>query len=141
MLNGGTAEPLRVPLRIAFVIPTLGPGGAERVASLLASDWVGRNHAIDLIVFETDSSEPFHVLEPNIAVHRLDAVRTTPGFFARASINAKRIARLRSLLRRLRPEIVVAFMTEANVIALMAAAGLPCRVVISERNQPDRPGL
>ncbi len=128
-------------MRIAFVIPTLGPGGAERVASLLASDWVGRNHTLDLIVFEADTSEPFHALDRNIAVHRLDAARTAPGLFARASINVKRISRLRSLLRGLRPEIVVAFMTEANVVALVAAGGLPCRVVVSERNQPDRPGL
>lgn len=128
-------------MRIAFVIPSLGPGGAERVASLLAGDWVGRNHTVDLIVFESDTTEPFHALDRNITVHRLNAVRATPGLFARASINVKRISRLRSLLRRLRPEIVVAFTTEANVVALMASQALPCRVVISERNQPNRPGL
>ena len=32
-------------------------------------------------------------------------------------------------------------MTEANVIALWASRGLGVPVVISERNQPDRPGL
>ena len=32
-------------------------------------------------------------------------------------------------------------MTEANVVALCACLGLRIPVVISERNQPDRPGL
>lgn len=128
-------------MRIAFVIPTLGPGGAERVASLLSNDWTARKHSVDLIVFEKDEEEPFHALDRNIAVHRLQAVRESPGIFARASTNVRRIARLRSLLRRLQPDIVVAFMTEANVVALVASQALPCRVVVSERNQPDRPGL
>ena len=128
-------------MRIAFVIPTLGPGGAERVASLLSSDWTARDHIVDLIVFENDWTEPFHALDRSVAIHRLSATRDSSGIFSRVSTNMSRIARLRSLLRRLQPDIVVAFMTEANVVALMASRGLPCRVVISERNQPNRPGL
>ncbi len=128
-------------MRIAFVIPTLGPGGAERVASLLSSDWASRKHVVELIAFETDPAEPFHSLDRNVTIHRLEAARKTSGLFARVSANVKRIARLRALLRRLRPEIVVAFMTEANVVALVASHALPCRVVVSERNQPNRPGL
>ena len=38
-------------LRIAFVIPSLGPGGAERVATLLANHWVGQRHDVTLITF------------------------------------------------------------------------------------------
>jgi glycosyltransferase involved in cell wall biosynthesis len=128
-------------LRIAFVIPNMGPGGAERVASLLSNDWMARNHVVDLIVFESDKIEPFHALDPDISVHCLRAKQGSSGIVSRASTNLKRIAELRSLLRRLRPEIAVSFLTEANVVALMAGRGLPCRVVISERNQPNRPGL
>ena len=128
-------------MRIAFVIPNLGPGGAERVASLLSNDWMARNHLVDLIVFESDWNEPFHALDRNIPIHRLRATRDSSGFVSRASTNLRRIVELRSLLRRLQPEIVVSFLTEANVVALMASRGLPCRVVISERNQPNRPGL
>ncbi len=128
-------------MRIAFVIPNLGPGGAERVATLLSNDWAARDHRVDLIVFDNDQTEPFHALDRNVAVHSLRAARHASGIFSRVSTNISRIKRLRSLLRRLQPEIVVAFMTEANVVALMASWGLPASVVISERNQPDRPGL
>jgi len=127
-------------VRIAFVIPNLGPGGAERVATLLSNDWAARDHRVDLIVFENEQT-PFHALNRNVAVHSLRAARNASSIFSRVSTNVNRIKRLRSLLRRLQPDIVVAFMTEANVVALMASLGLPCRVVISERNQPDRPGL
>jgi glycosyltransferase involved in cell wall biosynthesis len=51
------------------------------------------------------------------------------------------LSRLHALLRELRPDVAVAFMTEANVVALLASLGLGVPVVISERNQPDLPGL
>ena len=52
-----------------------------------------------------------------------------------------RVSRLRSLVKELHPDVVVAFMTEANVVALWACWGWGVPVIISERNQPDRPGL
>jgi glycosyltransferase involved in cell wall biosynthesis len=128
-------------LRIGFVIPTLGPGGAERVATLLSNDWVGRGHTVDLVTFESGVTEPFHALAQGVRVHRLREQPTASGLLPRLWANVGRISQLRGLLRRLRPDVVVSFMTEANVIALAACRGLRLPVVISERNQPDRPGL
>ena len=44
-------------MRIAFVIPNLGPGGAERVASLLCNDWAGQGHDVTLLTFEEAGAE------------------------------------------------------------------------------------
>ena len=49
--------------------------------------------------------------------------------------------RSRGLRRRLRviaPDAVLSFLTQTNILTLMAARGLPIRVVISERNDPAR---
>ncbi len=128
-------------MRIAFVIPNLGPGGAERVASLLSNDWVGQGHAVTLLTFEEQGTEPFFTLDARVAVRRLASAEISHGNAERLSSNIGRIAKLRAALKELRPDAVVAFMTEANVLAVAAAAGLRVPVVISERNQPDRPGL
>jgi glycosyltransferase involved in cell wall biosynthesis len=128
-------------VRIAFVIPNLGPGGAERVASLLANDWVRQGHDVTLATFEAPGTEPFFALDDGVAVHELEAPASERGLTVRLGTNLARVLRLRSLLRELRPDIVLAFMTEANVVTLWAARGLGVPVVISERNQPDRPGL
>jgi glycosyltransferase involved in cell wall biosynthesis len=51
--------------------------------------------------------------------------------------HARRIPRVRwthRTIRNLRPATVVSFGPGANVVTLLAAKGLPCRVVISERN-------
>ena len=126
-------------MNIAFVIPGLGPGGAERVATLLCDFWAGEGHAVTLITFESDETAPFYTLDRRVAVRRLaaSAGKGNP----RVLNNFNRVSRLRALLRELRPDAVVAFTTDANVITLLATRGLELPVVISERNQPDRPGL
>jgi len=128
-------------LRILFVIPSLGPGGAERVASLLVNDWVDDGHEVTLVTFEMPGAEPFFALDPRVNTQLLAADSSRRGVAARLGANVARVARLRSTLKELRPDTVVAFMTEANVVALAAAKGLGIPVVVSERNQPDRPGL
>jgi glycosyltransferase involved in cell wall biosynthesis len=55
--------------------------------------------------------------------------------------NLRRLAHIRAALKAFAPDVVVAFTTEANIVALLAARGLGVPVVISERNQPERPGL
>jgi glycosyltransferase involved in cell wall biosynthesis len=128
-------------VRIAFVIPSLGPGGAERVASLLANDWVGNGHEVTLATFDTPGTEPFFALDPRVDVRELSVAEVSRDLTIRVGKNAKRVTRFRALLREVRPDAVVAFMTEASVVAVWATIGLGIPVVISERNQPDRPGL
>ena len=127
-------------MRIAFVIPSLGAGGAERVATLLANDWNTSGHNVTLVTFDAPGAEPFFALDPGISLRGL-AASASHGLSAKLGTNVARVTRLRSVLRDLHPDVVVAFMTEANVIALWASRGLGIPVVISERNQPDRPGL
>jgi GalNAc-alpha-(1->4)-GalNAc-alpha-(1->3)-diNAcBac-PP-undecaprenol alpha-1,4-N-acetyl-D-galactosaminyltransferase len=128
-------------VRIAFVIPSLGAGGAERVASLLANEWSANGNEVTLVTFDTPGTEPFFDLRPGIALRGLAAPAEPRGLLGKLGTNIARVSRLRSVLREINPDAVVAFMTEANVIALWASQGLGVPVVVSERNQPDRPGL
>jgi glycosyltransferase involved in cell wall biosynthesis len=45
---------------------------------------------------------------------------------------------LRRRLRAIRPDAVLSFLTQTNILTLLAVRGLPIRVVISERNDPAR---
>lgn len=128
-------------MRIAFVIPSLGAGGAERVASLLANEWSANGQEVTLVTFDAPGTEPFFALHPGIALRGLSVPAEPRGLLGKLSTNAARVSRLRSVLREIDPDAVVAFMTEANVIALWASQELGVPVVVSERNQPDRPGL
>ena len=50
----------------------------------------------------------------------------------------RKIRALRRGLRRNRPYVVLSFLTQTNLLTLLAAWRLPVRVVISERNDPTR---
>jgi GalNAc-alpha-(1->4)-GalNAc-alpha-(1->3)-diNAcBac-PP-undecaprenol alpha-1,4-N-acetyl-D-galactosaminyltransferase len=45
---------------------------------------------------------------------------------------------LRRTIRTIAPDAVISFLTQTNILTLLAAWGLPTRVVISERNDPIR---
>lgn len=127
-------------MRIAFVIPSLGAGGAERVATLLCNEWAQRNNQVTTITFDSPDVADFFSLSSGVTRHHMN-VLSSRNVFMRVAINIRRLLRLRALLIQIKPDIVVAFTTEANVVTLCATRGLDIPVVISERNQPNRPGL
>jgi len=128
-------------MRIAFIIPHFGIGGAERVASLLCNFWITQGHSVCAITFERVGAASSYPLDEKILVHQTQSFNTHQNPLSRIVTNARRISRIRSSLEEFRPDVVLAFMTEANVVALWSAIGLGIPVVVSERNQPDRPGL
>ncbi len=50
----------------------------------------------------------------------------------------RRTQGLRSRFRKIAPDAVLSFLTQTNILTLIAARGLPIRVVISERNDPAK---
>ncbi len=128
-------------MRIAFILPTFGAGGAERVASLLCGAWAEEGHAVSAITFEASGAAQLYALDERVTLYQADVLNRSRTLPSRIATNARRLARLRSTLKAFRPEVVIAFTTEANVVALWSALGLGVPVIVSERNQPDRPGL
>src|SRR5690606_29163204 len=74
----------------------------------------------------------------------LGLVGESQGKISAALINLRRILRLRALIRKLRPQVVLGMMTTASVLAVAAAQRLPCRVIASEpthRPSQGRPSM
>ena len=90
-------------VRIAFVIPSLGAGGAERVASLLANHWSSNGHEVALVTFDAPGTEPFFSLHPAIVLRGLDAPSDPRGLVGKLGTNAARVSRLRPVLRAFVP--------------------------------------
>jgi glycosyltransferase involved in cell wall biosynthesis len=128
-------------MRIVVVIPHLGLGGAERVCTLLCNCWAELGHSVSAITFEAWGAKPFFGLDQRVKQHHANALNSASSLPVRIAVNARRLWRLRSSLRSVRPDVIVAFMTEASVVTVVAALGLGIPVVVTERNQPDRPGL
>jgi glycosyltransferase involved in cell wall biosynthesis len=108
--------------RIAFVINSIGYGGAERaLAEVLAAAPAGR-HERHLVLLDREPER--RAMPPVEGRHVLDG----KGSMVRSA------RRLHGLFRELRPDLVVSFLIRANVASVAAARRLPpMRVAVCER--------
>ena len=109
--------------RIAFVINSLGSGGAERVMNSILHMAPQDEWECHLILLDR---EPEHRTPPDfVEVHRLDC---------RMGLTAS-TRQLRKALKSIGPDLVVSFLVRANVAAIMAGRAVGAPVIISERAQ------
>jgi GalNAc-alpha-(1->4)-GalNAc-alpha-(1->3)-diNAcBac-PP-undecaprenol alpha-1,4-N-acetyl-D-galactosaminyltransferase len=126
------AESLRQ--KILVVAPSLRRGGAERAVSWLTRAW-HREHPVSLAVF--NGAEKAY--EP--AGEWIDlGLPPGKGLLARLILPVRRVAALRKLMRRARPDRVFGFMESASLPLLLAAlsCGMHRKVTVSVRGNPDR---
>src|ERR1017187_4556441 len=108
-------------MRIAYVLTSLGIGGAEREALALAERMAARGHAVSLLVLRGRQSEEWPTtLDPT----RLD-MRRTPG-----SILAG-LWKARHALRDFRPDLLHSHTYPANMMARLLKILLPGAAVLS----------
>jgi glycosyltransferase involved in cell wall biosynthesis len=109
--------------RVAFFLPSLGGGGAERALSTVASGLAARGVPLDLVLARAEG--PYlQQLHPSVQVVDLGSPSTL-----------RALLRLTAYLRTTRPTALLAAMTHANLVAAWAhrLAGSPGRLVLSER--------
>ncbi len=120
-------------LKILFLVSSLEVGGAERVASLLSSAWVGSGHTVTLMPTVSGKLvECAFPMAPEVSVRPL-----TAEISGRHSWLAKVLA-LRRLIARERFDIVCSFLTNVNVTAIAATLATNTPVVVSERTFPPQ---
>jgi GalNAc-alpha-(1->4)-GalNAc-alpha-(1->3)-diNAcBac-PP-undecaprenol alpha-1,4-N-acetyl-D-galactosaminyltransferase len=117
------------------MISSLGPGGAERVMSLLAGELVVRGHEVWLVTLAQTGDDFFRV-DPRVHRLRLGLSRESTRIWDAVYTNVSRIRTLRRAVMSAAPHVVLSFMTRTNVLVLLACTGLPVRVVVSERVDP-----
>ena len=123
-----------------IVIHSLGGGGAERVAVEMCEDWLSRGCRVTLVTQSSSDTDAYPVPE-GVDRRVLGLAGESRGKLAAVLTNIRRILRLRALIRKLRPQVVLGMMTTSSVLAVAAAHRLPCRVIASEHTHPPAQGL
>ena len=108
-------------MRIAFVIASLNSGGAERVIANLANCFVSQKDEIDLILF---NDTIYYELDKRIRVHIIKEDKRGVRYILDASCS------LRKELKKIAPEVVVSFLTEINVLSILASMGAPWKLIV-----------
>jgi glycosyltransferase involved in cell wall biosynthesis len=124
------------PRTVLLVIASLGGGGAERQLSEMANFWAVQGWKVILATWSGNEVADFYRLDK-----RVERVYLTDGSTARVSAsriiaNLSRVMLLRRLLKSSKADAVLSFMTESNLLTIIAASRLRLQVVVSERVQP-----
>lgn len=120
-------------MKIFLVIPTLKQGGAERVMSELANQFVQKEDLEVHLVLLAKSND-FYKVNANVKIHRL-------GFENKGKLNKvfselKTFIGLRNLLKNHKPDAVLSFMEKYNSFTILASTFLGLHVFVSDRSNP-----
>jgi GalNAc-alpha-(1->4)-GalNAc-alpha-(1->3)-diNAcBac-PP-undecaprenol alpha-1,4-N-acetyl-D-galactosaminyltransferase len=125
---------------VTFVISDLGAGGAQRVATTLASHLFDQGHDVSFVTLAGKDTD-FFALPGAMVRISLDQIDNSNSAGKAIAANVKRVLRLRKAIRTIGAGTVVSFVGSTNILTILATAGLGTRVVISERNDPARQSL
>ncbi|MBS0579580.1 MAG: glycosyltransferase [Proteobacteria bacterium] len=103
--------------------------------SLLANGLAARGHEIFLITLAS-AEHDFYPLDQRVQRVGLEVTGNSAGMLGAVRANTRRVKVLRGSLRATSADTLLAFATHTNILAVVAAAGLRMRVVISERIDP-----
>lgn len=121
-------------MNILFFVSSMHAGGAERVAATLTSAWAAQGHRVTLVPTYTRRGKLFYSIDSRV---RLEWVADSMGWLARTPFAPLvKLWVLRRMLKRERPDVVISFLTNVNVMVLMASRGLRVPVIVCERTNP-----
>ena len=120
---------------IVFFCGSLQQGGAESVIVTLSNYWAKQNNKVSIIT--VDNKQAAYPLEYSINHLKLDLSKESQGNIWRGvSEIYKRVLKLRNILKKTQPNVLISFITDANLIALFATYGLKTKVIVSDRSDP-----
>lgn len=126
--------------RVLIFIYSMAGGGAERVISHLANSLVNENADVCIVTIAGEQSDVY-TLDKRVQRIGLSLDKTSSGVSGAIYRNLARVHSLRHVIREYGPNVVLSFMTESNIVALLASSGLNHRVVVSERIFPPAESL
>ncbi|MFU0507710.1 glycosyltransferase family 4 protein [Pseudaminobacter sp. NGMCC 1.201702] len=138
--SAGQTRAHSIRYRVAFVISSLGGGGAERVVIDLCSELAERGHEITLITLNGSDPDKYE-LGPQVNRIRLEIRSEGPGMIARSLAFIRRLYVIRKGILSQRPDIVVSFIDKTNVFVLAALIGTNVPTIVSERTHPGQSPL
>ncbi|MBQ7410443.1 MAG: glycosyltransferase family 4 protein [Clostridia bacterium] len=118
--------------KIFFINSRLSNGGSERVMTILANYFSNiENYDVHMILIREKNEETYE-LNPNIKVHQLNY-----GTKNKILILLKRIFQLRKIFKEQKPDVIISFMIDINIVTLCAGYKERKKIIVSERADPQ----
>lgn len=121
--------------KVLCFIPSMGPGGAERVMANLVGEIAGHGYDCTLVSLDPANRSSFYPLSEHIEYSKLGLLTSRSGII-RAITILMRFPKLREVIVREKPQAVVSFLDTMNISVLIASLFLKVPVIVSERVDP-----
>ena len=121
--------------KIILYIDMMGHGGAQRVMLTLA-EYFNKSGAKVILINDFQLSSDIPQYSVPFYIEQIYLRKKLNG--SRIWKNAERIRVFRNIVKREKPEIILSFLGRPNERMLLSTFGLPCKKVVSVRNDPNR---
>jgi glycosyltransferase involved in cell wall biosynthesis len=122
-------------LNITFVISSIQGGGAERTIALLANGLAGRGHKVRIICLS--KHEIFYELSAKIKLEFVADPKQSRNLIEGAFRNLNKVFKLIKILRSVEPDVIISFITQVNLLTILANLFVRKPLIISERANPE----
>jgi GalNAc-alpha-(1->4)-GalNAc-alpha-(1->3)-diNAcBac-PP-undecaprenol alpha-1,4-N-acetyl-D-galactosaminyltransferase len=123
-------------MKITLVTPSLFCGGAERVVVSLAEGFQLNGHQVTVITASKKDTD-FYQLPPGVKRLALGIMGVSKNPFDAIASNLNRVATLRKAIKLSEPDVVMAHLTETNILTLLAMLKTKYPVLITEHCDPN----
>ena len=118
-------------MKIVFVLPDMPGGGSERVVAMLANEYAKRGYQTAILLFA--GNQVAYPLDERIEVFVAGKASGGNPF-----IQINRLFKMRRYYRMNKGCYIFSFCVRGSIFSVIAATGIPHRLLISERNDPTR---
>ena len=120
--------------RIVIVVGSMTAGGAERVAATMANAWVEQGREVWLVSTYLGSRALDYPLDARVSVVFLaDSISKS---HAPVPVVLSKLVAFRRMILAISPDVVVSFLSNVNVLAIVALFGTRIPLIVSERVDP-----
>lgn len=118
-------------MKIVFVLPDMPGGGSERVVAMLANEYVKRGYQVAILLFA--GNQVAYRLDERVEIYIAGKASGGNPF-----IQLSRLFKMRRFYRKNKGCYIFSFCVRGSIFSVIAAAGIPHRFLVSERNDPTR---
>lgn len=118
--------------KIALLIPKISQGGAERVLSLLANEFVDKE-TIEVHLVLLVGGDLFYHIDERVKVHQPDFSYKN---YNRFIFTIRLLVNLRNKLKEINPDYLLSFGGKYNSFVILSSYGLKIKKFLSDRSRP-----
>lgn len=118
-------------MKIAFVISSLSNGGAEKVISLLMNYFIENNEVYLILLCK---KKIIYDIDNDVNLIELNTCKKSNNIIDGIKNNISRYKEIKNQIIEIKPNIIISFLTQTNILSILVANSLNIPIIASERS-------